>query len=347
MDFRSDMLGRRPEEIMRSMMQAASDPPSMADDEDRHLQRLQDMLRELSGLEAALLLPTCTMANQIAIRLHCPRGRAILADRDSHLVIREAASAIQLNGAVLQTLAGERGHLPPEAVRSALQPQVGLVWLENTHNAAGGTVMPNDWLSAIALHCRAAGVALHLDGSRLWNAAVASARSLEQLVQGCDSVAISLNKCLDAPLGALLLGRADVIAEARGVRQLLGGFWRPIGPIAAAALRALQDRDERIARVHALARRFHHLVRERAPALSVAPPETNIVMLSLAEEEDVEPFLRSLERRGVRALGYGGTRVRFVLHSRLTDEAIDTAASAVATAAAGRSDTASGDGGNH
>lgn len=345
MDFRSDMLGRRSEEVMRSMMQAASDPPSMADDEDRHMQRLQDMMRELSGLEAALLLPTCTMANQIAIRLHCPRGRAILADRDSHLVAREAASAVQLNGAVLQTLAGERGHLPPDAVRSALQPQVGLVWLENTHNAAGGTIMPSDWLSAVASHCRAAGVALHLDGSRLWNAAVASARSVGQLVQGCDSVAISLNKCLDAPVGALLLGRADFIAEARAIRQLLGGFWRPIGPIAAAALRALQDYEKRIAGVHALAHRFCRLLQDRAPALTVAPPETNIVMLSLAEEEDVEPFLRSLERRGVQALGYGGTRVRFVLHSGLTDEAIETAAAAVATAR--RSDTASGDSGNH
>lgn len=332
MDFRSDMLGRRPESVMRAIAEAVTDAPSMEDDEDPRMRKLQDRMRELSGCEAALLLPTCTMANQVAIRIHCPPGHVILADETSHLVNREAAAATTLNASILHPLPGERGHLSPELVGSALGPRVRLVWLENTHNAAGGTVMPAEWLPEIAARCRAERVALHLDGSRLWNASAATGIPIRHLVQGCDSVAISLNKSLDVPMGALLLGSNDFIERARGIRQILGGFWRPIGPIAAAANSALQDGDKRIAQVHALARRFYWLLRERLPDLHIGEPETNIVMLHLGHDRDVETFLQELRRAGIQALGYGGPRVRFVLHSGISADDLVIAANAVASA---------------
>jgi threonine aldolase len=328
-DLHSDMLGRRTEAAMAAMAAAAADPPEMDDWADRHKRALEDEAAATFGFEAALFLPTCTMANQIAIRL-AATGGAVLAEQESHLALRAAAAATEVNGATLRTLTGARGHLAPDQVRAVLQDaRVCLVWLENTHNAGGGTVMPQGWLAEIAAACRTAGVPLHIDGSRLWNASVASGHPVAALARGADSLAVSLNKCVDAPAGALPLGGAGFMRKAAEARQALGGHWRPVGMLAAVALAAIRDVAPRIEAVHARARRLAELLAERV-AFRCDRPDTNIVMLHLADEAAAQACVAALKAGGVQALGYGVGRVRFVLHSNVEDRDVEAAADIVA-----------------
>lgn len=182
-DLRSDILGGIPDAASRAFLEACADPPSFDLDEDPHQNALEDEVAGLFGFERALFMSTGTMANQVAIRIRCAPGKIVLADRDAHVAVNEAASTAGLNGAALHLLAGERGHLAPRAVADALETlprsradrRVGLVWLENTHNRAGGTVMPAGWGPTIGSAAKAHGVPVHLDGARIWNALVATA----------------------------------------------------------------------------------------------------------------------------------------------------------------------------
>src|SRR5262249_29341789 len=210
-DMRSDMLGRRSEAVLRAMVAAAAGPPEQDEDADPHKRSLELGAARMFGLEDALFLPTCTMANQIAIRLCCKPGDVVLAEEQSHLLFRESDAATEIHRVTLRGAAGHRGYLSPQAVAAGLEGgrRPALVWLENTHTMAGGTVMPQAWLAEIVQVCRSAGVRLHIDGSRIWNVSVASGIPLEVLARGVDSVAVSVNKGVDAPVGGLLLGRAD------------------------------------------------------------------------------------------------------------------------------------------
>jgi threonine aldolase len=326
-DLRSDMLGRRSATVLQAITAAAADPPEMDDAADPHKRSLELRGAAVFGLEDALFLPTCTMANQIAIRLSCGPGEVVLAEEQSHLLFREADAATEIHRVRLRTAAGHRGHLSPQAVAAAVK--VGrrprLVWLENTHNMAGGTVMPQAWLAEIVRLCRSDGARLHIDGSRIWNASVASGEQPAALARDVDSLAVSLNKALDAPVGALLLGRADFIREAAALRRALGGFWRPAGMLAAAALAAMQDFVPRIARTHEQAAVLARGLATRLPECAVEDPETNIVMLQLPAAEIEAAVLDALKAQGVAALGFGRGRIRFVVHSGISDEDLNRA----------------------
>jgi threonine aldolase len=332
MDLRSDMLGRRPSRVIAAMSAAAN--ASSMDDEDPHKRALEERVATLLGCEDALFLPTCTMANQIVVRHLSRSGTTIIADKTSHLVQRELSAATTYHEAHIHALEAPKGHLPPSLVREAVRT-IGrsAVWLEDTHNAAGGVVMPEGWLHEIVAIAGASSVFVHIDGARLWNASVASGRSLSELAAGADTVALSLNKCLDAPLGGVLAGTASLIELARAARTDLGGRWRPVGQLAAAASAALDDFPERIADVHRRAQRFHAKLAEAAPALAGSAPETNVLMLQFGDDETAERFLARLRALGVDALPYGAGRIRFVMHSGIHEEDLDYAAERIGQAA--------------
>jgi len=344
-DLRSDVLGPLGAETLSALLRAAADRPGFVRHEDEHQARLERELSEAFGFEAALFLPTGTMANQISIRLWCAPGEAVAADHESHLAVNEASATAGLNGVAVRPLPGERGHLSPALVRNALghrastsssDRRLALLWLENTHNRAGGTIMPPDWLPQLVAVCKSHGgpakpVAIHVDGARIWHASVAGGIDLAETVRGASSATVCLNKALAAPAGALLLGSRAFIDEASRVQKMFGGLWRPVGFLAAAASAAAAHHKARIAASHDTAHTLAtHLVERLQGIASVPIPETNIVMVGLASEDHVERVLVGLVARGVRASGYGRARLRFVLHAGISHAEITAAAVQVA-----------------
>ena len=350
-DLRSDILAGVPDASVAAFSKAAAEPQSFDVAEDPHERALETELAALFGFEDGLFVPTGTMANQIAVRIWSSPGEMILADREAHIATSEAASTAGLNGAALHLLDGVRGHLEAQTVARALEalPRsradrgVSLVWLENTHNRAGGTVMPNGWTRAVAAVAVEHGIPVHLDGARIWNAIAGGrresmpssqiARDAASVVSGASSFSVNLNKAAGAPAGSLLLGDRGFIDEAARVRRMFGGWWRPVGPLAAAARAAIPGVWSRVAADHARSRRFARLLAPSvASQATVSEPDTNIVMLELAEPERVEPVRARLRAAGVRASNYGRGRIRFVFHARIADDDVEVAARAVVEA---------------
>ncbi|MHA7777969.1 threonine aldolase family protein [Roseibium sp. M-1] len=323
-DLRSDILAPMRPEVACAFAEVATRAPAFEAEEDSDEKALLDEIKELFGFEGAILVPTGTLANQIALKLWCKPGDTIIADRGSHVASNEAASTAGLAGIQVASLDGEDGHLSPsqidaalssrQKIRSVRKPQ--LVCLENTHNRAGGTLMPTRWLPEIATLCHARGVQLHLDGARIWNALAAGHDNARLLAQGVGSLALNLNKALGAPLGSVLLLPRDAIEEGHFLRRILGGWWRPLGPVAAAARAALKDYRPRLQQDHKNAQLFATTL--LACGGDVLMPQTNIVMLDVS---DADINLIKLAESGVLASRYGAARIRFVFHN-----GIDTAA---------------------
>lgn len=336
-DLRSDILSPLRPEVGAAFVEAAVRAPAYGIGEDLDERALEEEVADLFGFEAALLVPTGTMANQIAVRLACSPGECLLADASSHIATNEMQSTVGLSAVCPVTRQGAGGHLSAMQIDEALAPpppnkaarQVRLVCLENTHNRAGGTVMPPHCLAEIVQILSGRRAALHLDGARLWNAAVAldlSDPELPHLTAGADTASINLNKALGAPLGSLFLGTQAAVREAAALRRVMGGWWRPLGPIAAAARAALSDFRERLAQDHAHAAFFAKKLAEGG--VRVTAPETNIVMVRFG---DPEAALRHLASVGVAATEYGSGRLRFVFHGGVGAEETRTAADSVLT----------------
>ena len=301
--------------VAAAMARAAGRPPAMVRGEDPDERALTEEVAAMLGHEAALFVPTCTMANQIALRLRCPPGSVVLAERTAHVATVERG-ATAMTGAAVRAGPGRNGHLTPDAVLDVLrdgQPPA-LVWLENTSMRAGGTVMPDGWQASIAATLRGTDIKIHLDGSRLWNAAVASGSSMAELAAGADTVAVSLNKAVGAPLGSILAGSQRTITRAAGLRDQMGGHWRPVGILAAAARAAIAECTERIARAHVAAAELAEALR---PELGgrVSTPETNIVLI--ASPGSARADVQSLQTAGILALALDSDTVRLVTHSGL------------------------------
>lgn len=317
-DLRSDVLAPMRPEIVKAWQDAAIRPASFGVGEDPDERALIEEVAELFGMQAGVLVPTGTMANQIALMLHCAPGERIIAEAGAHIATNEAQSTAGLAGLEVVAIKGNRGHLAPDQVEPLLRPappnkaarRLRLVCLENTHNRAGGTLAPDGTSGATAKVAHAAGASLHIDGARIWNALAAQNTHGRALVAGADTLAVNLNKGLGAPLGSLLLGRTDAMTEAAALRRMLGGWWRPLGPVAAAGRAALKGFRARLQADHANAQTFAQIVVGENPS-TVPWPETNIVMVHVA---DTAQALTALERRGVRASDYGAGRIRFVFH---------------------------------
>jgi threonine aldolase len=337
-DFRSDTVTRPTAEMRRAMAEAEVGDDSYGEDPTVNL--LQEESAALVGKEAALFVPSGAMGNQLAINLQTRPGDEVLCTEWAHLRNYERGAAAALSGTAFRTVAGEGGVITPEQVEEALAwsgtrlPRVSLLVWENTHNAAGGTVLPMDVVAAATATARRRGLAVHLDGARLFNAAVAGGRAPAELAAASDTLMFCFSKGLGAPVGSVLCGSAALIAAAREVRRRFGGTMRQAGVLAAAARVALRDR-ERLADDHALARSLAAALDERVPGWVAARPETNMVrVLGARLPGGPEAFRAALAAAGV-LVGYIRPGVlRFVTHRDV--DAADVARVVAVAAGLGR-----------
>jgi len=328
-DLRSDTV-TQPTDAMRQAMANAE----VGDDvyqEDPTVRRLEELAADLLGKQAALFFPTGTMANQAAIHIHCRPGEEAVVERMAHSHDWENAGAAVLSGVQLRAVDGEAGVIDAAALadvlapRSELQSRVSLVILENTHNMAGGRVWPPETLSEAAAAARAADTAVHLDGARLPNAAIATGRPMAELAASFDSVMISLSKGLSAPAGSLLAGSGAFVREARRVRRLFGGSMRQVGVLAAAGIVALENQVERLAEDHRRARALAQgLTAGGTTTLAYGHVDSNIVVLDVPGGSVATLAGKAAERGvlcGQTATGY----MRLVVHRHIDDAAVTTA----------------------
>jgi threonine aldolase len=320
-DLRSDTV-TQPTEAMREAMARAP----VGDDfygEDPTVNALQARAAALLGFESALFVPSGVMANEIAIRVLTRPGDEVLVEAWSHVVQHELAGMAQLSGVSPRAVAGVSGRLTPEAVAGALRPRVffrsdlTLAVLENSHNLAGGTCYSVEQHRSTVAACREAGLSVHVDGARIWNAAVALGVEPRTLLAGVDTAAVSLSKGLSAPAGSLLLGSQPAVDAARRVRKLLGGAMRQVGILAAAGLVALDEMIPRLAEDHDRARRLGEGL-TGLPGTEVRQVVTNIVVARLAGSAP-ETAAR-LAARGVLASAMDDHTLRLVTHRGVSDE---------------------------
>ncbi len=318
-DLRSDTV-TRPTAAMRSAMAAAE----VGDDvygEDPTVNRLEQRAAAMLGKEAAIFVPTGTMGNQVAIRLHTEHGQEVICEARSHVLDWEMAMVAAFAGCQARAVAGDRGVLRWEGIKAAIAPKIyyraatGMISLENSHNMAGGTVTPLAVLEEIWAGAREAGLPVHLDGARVFNAAVALGVSVAEMTRGFDTVMFCLSKGLGAPVGSMLVGSAEHIRRARVFRKALGGGMRQAGVLAAAGLIALEEGPGSLHEDHANSRLLAEAVAEEDRAeIDVAAVETNIVIFRLRENGDATAFCAEMKRRGVLASAVGPHAVRLVTH---------------------------------
>ena len=339
-DLRSDTV-TRPTPGMREAIATAAVGDDVFDD-DPTVHALQDRVAALCGKARGLFVPSGTMGNQLAIRSQAVPGDEVLLERDSHIFNYEAAGAAALSGAQLHPITGTRGALSPAQVEAAVRrpdvhaPATRLLCLENTHNRAGGAIVPLAELVATAGAARAQGLAVHLDGARLWNAAVATGTPIAAWAAPFDTVMMCFSKGLGAPVGSILVGDEALITRARRYRKMFGGGMRQAGLLAAACMYALDHHVDRLADDHRRARRLAEHARA-VPGLSADPAATatNIVLIEVMEPSwDAVSVVAQLAERGVRMVPFGPRTVRAVTHHDVDDAAIDRAAAALAGLAA-------------
>lgn len=334
-DFRSDTVTRPDPALYEAMAKAPLGDDVLGDDPS--VAELEAYGAELFGKEGAVFVPSGTMANQIALRVHTDRDSEIIIEETSHAFVWEQGAMAQLSGIQARTVPGERGAMPLEAIREAIRgdnehwPRTRVIAVENTHNGAGGAVLGLEYLQSVRGLAREEGLKVHLDGARIANAEAASGVSLAAWGACADSVSCCLSKGLGAPVGSLLVGDESFLREARRVRKLLGGGMRQAGLLAAAGLVALRDGRARLVDDH---RRAADLARgfQAIPGVEVVAPETNMVYLAIrgraAAAQDV------LGEAGVLTFALDADRMRFVLHKDLGDEDVTRAIEALATFAA-------------
>jgi threonine aldolase len=309
--------------------------------EDPTINRLEERTAELMEREAALLVPSGTMANQIAVNLLSRRGREIIGEARCHIFNYELGAMAAVSGALPRPIETADGILHPAQLRAAYRAPGGytnsscMVVLENTHNLAGGRVAPPARMDELVAAARELALPVHLDGARIHNAAVAVGVSAARLARGCDTVMFCLSKGLGAPVGSLLIGDRQLIAEARGVRKMLGGGMRQAGVLAAAGLVAIDEVLPRLADDHATARRLAALLAEiPGIELDLATVETNILCFGLGATAGMTAaeLAARLRDRGVLVHALGANLVRMVTHYHITMADVDAAAAAVCRA---------------
>jgi len=337
-DLRSDTVTRPTEEMRRAAYDA-----EVGDDvyrDDPTVNELERRAAAAVGKEAALYVPSGTMGNQIAVRVHADRGDELLLDSEAHIYRWELAGAAQL--AEVQTRivdAGERAVPTAEQVREGLvdrdlhRPGTGLLALENTHNYRGGTAVPKAHLEEAAAVAHEHGVPVHLDGARVFNAAVALEVDAATLVESVDTVNVCLSKGLGAPVGSILAGPEGFIEAARRTRKLFGGGMRQAGMIAAPGLKALESVD-RLAEDHDNAARLSEGL-DALPGLESPAPDTNIVMVdSEAAGLTAEAFVDACKDAGVGAVVFDEYTTRFTTHRDVDRDDVETALDRIGTVVA-------------
>jgi threonine aldolase len=333
-DLRSDTVTRPTPEMRRAMYEAEvgdyyRDDPTVRALEERAAARL--------GKQAALLVISGTMGNLVSLMAQTRPGQSIVLGQGCHIHLNEAGGLARIAGLTPRTVDAPGGQITPDAVTAALlsvapiNPLTSLVSIENTNNAAGGTVLPIELIDSLSVLTRERGLKLHMDGARLFNAEVALGVPAARIVEGVDTVTFCLSKGLGCPAGAIVAGSAEVVEEARRCRQVLGGGMRQAGVLAAAGLVALESMIERLAEDHENARVLASLLAEIGLPVAVEEVETNMVYFELPElVGSGRDFTEWLAQLGVLVNPPRGRRVRLVTHHNVTRDDVRQAAVIIA-----------------
>jgi threonine aldolase len=329
-DLRSDTVTKPTPAMRRAIAEA-----EVGDDvyfEDPTVNRLQERAAEILGKEAALLVPSGTMGNQICVRLGARAGTEVVVEARSHIFNYEMGAAAAFSGVTLRPVVGEDGLLTWDSISGSIHHDspyhvtpTSLVALENSHNMAGGSVMPLGVSREICERAHAIGLQVHLDGARIFNAAIALNTTAAEIARAFDSVMFCLSKGLGAPVGSMIAGSKDFIREAVSVRKMLGGGMRQAGVLAAAGLVALEDSLEVLVEDHAKARRLSEGLAElRGMKIDPERVQTNIVIFDIAATEmTTAQFSAELKSRGVLANGVNAREMRMVTHYDVSREQIE------------------------
>ena len=334
-DFRSDTVTRPTPEMRRAMAEAV-----VGDDvygEDPTINRLEERAAQIFGREASIFLPSGTMGNQIAIKIHTHHGQEIICEERGHIFNYEMATLASFSGCIVRPIYGEDGMLTWPEIKKRIAPgiyykaQTGLVSLENTHNMAGGTVYPQAVADEICDRAHELGLPVHLDGARVFNAATALGRPVAEVTKKFDSVMFCLSKGLGAPVGSMLLGSKAFIEKARIYRKALGGGMRQAGILAAAGLIALEKMPARLKEDHQnaqiLAQGLEQISGIKIDRHKVA---TNILVFNIsALGMNTAEFSRKLAERNVLAAGIDPENMRFVTHMDVSRQDCETALDAI------------------
>jgi threonine aldolase len=334
-DLRSDTV-TRPTAEMRAAMAAAE----VGDDvygEDPTVNLLERRAAEVFGREAALFVPSGTMGNQIAIRLHTQPGQEVIAESRAHILDWEMATTAVFSGCLIRAIPAEGGiltwkHIEPAIrERGSLRAATGLIEIENTHNMAGGRCTPLPVLEEIWEGAKERKLPVHLDGARIFNASTALGVDVKTLTRGFDTVMFCLSKGLGAPVGSMLTGSAELMERARIFRKALGGGMRQVGILAAAGLIALEQMSARLREDHANARLLAEALSHMEDvAIDLETVETNIVIFRLTGGLSAAKLVARLKARGVLASSIGPDAIRLVTHLDVNRAACVTAAEALA-----------------
>lgn len=333
-DLRSDTVTKPSPGMRRAMAEAEVGDDVL--DRDPTTRRLEERVAELLGTEDAMFFPSGTQANQTGIWLVTEPGTELLIEANAHIVVYELAGVAALSGVQIRPIATPDGLLTADLVRGAMRgssphvPRARALAIENTHNVAGGLVLDAAAVDTLVRAAREKGLAVHVDGARLWNAAVAKNVKPSRLTQGADTVMVSMSKALGCPVGSCLGFKQASRPRAWEIRKRLGGGMRQSGILAAAALYALDHNLGRIEEDHANAKRFAALLAD-SPSIRPSEPQTNIVMLDLVRERDTaESVMPRLAAAGVGVAVYGTRRLRAVMHLDVSRADVERAARVIA-----------------
>lgn len=331
-DLRSDTVTKPPREMLEAMLAAELGDDVLGDDPTVH--RLEAMAAERMGKEAAVYVPSGTMANQIAVQIWTQPGDAILVEQDAHVLFYESGGPGVHSGVVTFTLPSNNGVMDPAVIESRITkatehtPGTTLLCVENTHNRAGGTVVPLELMRAYRELADQYGLHIHLDGARIFNAAIALGVDAKQIAAAADSVSFCLSKGLSCPVGSLICGPADKMEIAHRLRKRMGGAMRQAGLLAACGIYALENLIERLADDHRRARSFaEHVNSLDGLCVDLETVQTNIVRVRT--DLPAADWQRRLEEKGVRCFATGPNSLRFVFHREVDDEQTEYAKRAV------------------
>jgi threonine aldolase len=327
-DLRSDT-GTRPTPAMREAMMRAE----VGDDvfgEDPTVNALEERVAALFGHEAAVFCPSGTMTNQIAVNIHTRPGDEVICDEGAHIYRYEGGGVMATSGCSVKLIHGDHGRFTAAHVEACINDpkatwlaRTRLVNIENTCNRGGGAVWDLNSVDIIRQVCLTHGLRLHMDGARLFNAMAVTGESPSDWGSRFDTISVCLSKGLGAPVGSVLVGSAEHIAEARRVRKRLGGGMRQAGILAAAGLYALDHHVARLQDDHRRARRLADALQTLPYIASLMPVRTNIIILTLAGGRTADRFLEQLRAHGIIAAAFGPHMVRMVTHLDVNDESID------------------------
>ncbi len=337
-DLRSDTV-TQPTEAMLSAMQSTTYGDDSRDG-DPTVQKLEALAAEKTGKEAGAYMPSGTMTNLVAMLTHAQRGGEVLLEEGSHTLSSELGGIAALAGLFYRGLPGTRGAMDLDALRDKVRPtqrnQMGtaLIWIENTHNRAGGAVVPLAHMATIHKIARANNVPVHVDGARIFNAAAALNTTAKEVSQHCDSVCFCVSKGLSAPVGSVLCGSRDFIERARGFRRMVGGNLRQAGPLAAAGIVALENMVARIPEDHRIARCLATgLHKIDASIVDPALVDTNLIRASVrASGRPAAEWSELMKKRGVHVSPCSTWELRFVTHRHIGDAEVAQTLTAFAEA---------------